>query len=77
MIRSEIESKYGKEMAEKIFESRYMRGVTCGARRISDGKPATCEDFNNDNAEFDFYEDDVERAFRDVTGKYVGPLEWD
>lgn len=77
MIRSEIEAKYGKIMAEKIFNSRYMQGVTCVGRRISDGKPATNEDFNSGNAEFDFYEDDIERAFRDVTGKYVSPLEWD
>ena len=64
MIRSEIEVKYGKEMTEKIFKSRYMQGVTCIGRRISDGKPAD-------------HEDDIGRAFRDVTGKFVHPMEWD
>lgn len=69
MIKSEIEAKYGKEMAEKIFASRYMQGVTCGVRRIEMGTDATCV--------ADYYEDDVERAYRDVTGKFVHPMEWD
>jgi hypothetical protein len=77
MIRSEIEAKYGKELTERLFKSRYMQGVTCIARRLSDGKPAMNEDFKNGNAELDFYEDDVERAFREMAGKFVHPLEWD
>jgi hypothetical protein len=69
MIRSEIESKYGKDLTEKIFASRYMKVVTCLGRIV--------KEISGESMELDFYEDDIDRAYRDVTGKFVHPMEWD
>ena len=62
MMWSEVEKKYGKELAKKMSKSRYLKGNTVTIR--PDGK-------------FDIPERDIDLAWRDVTGKAIHPLEWD
>jgi hypothetical protein len=61
MIWREVEEKYGKKIADKMKKSQYLNGVTCGMK----------------NGEIDWYDSDLDLAYRDVTGKYIHPEEWD
>ena len=61
MIWEEVEKKYGKELADKMNKSQYLQGITIEMR---DGKP-------------DIPEEDIIRAWKDVTGKFIHPLDWD
>ena len=62
MIWEEVEEKYGKKLADKMKKSKMLCGITMSLR--PDGK---C----------DIPEGDIHLAWKDVTGKYIHPLEWD
>ena len=62
MIWEEVENKYGKEIADKIKKSPFLRDVTVELRE--DGK-------------VDIPERDIELAYKDITGKPIQPWEWD
>lgn len=62
MIWSEVEDKYGKEMADKMKKSQYLFGITCVKR---------------DDGELDIPESDIELAYKDVTGQKIHPYEVD
>lgn len=62
MLWSDIEKKYGKEIAEKIKKSPLLRGITVSLRE--DGK-------------IDIPERDIELAYKDIMGKHIQPWEWD
>jgi hypothetical protein len=77
MIWKEVEAKYGKEIADKMAKSNWLQGITLVARRKSDGLPAEHKDYLSGDFEFDYYEDDLDRAYRDVMGQKISVTEWD
>ena len=62
MIWEEVEKEYGKEIADKMKSSRYLRGITLSF--TEDGKT-------------DFPESDIRLAYKDVMHIPIHPLEWD
>lgn len=62
MIWDEVTKKYGKEMADRIKKSPFLRGVTVELRE--DGKT-------------DIPERDIELAYKEIMGKPIQPWEWD
>lgn len=62
MIWEEVEKEYGKEIANKMKSSKYLRGITLSF--TEDGKT-------------DFPESDIRLAYKDVTGKPIYYEEWD
>lgn len=62
MLWSEVESRYGKRIANKMKHSKYLRGITITLR---------------DDGRMDIPEHDINLAYKDVTGKRIHPLEWD
>lgn len=62
MLWEEVEKKYGKKLAAKMKKSKWLHGITVKIRK--DGK-------------IDIPECDIDRAYRDVTGKSIHPSEWD
>ena len=61
MIWSEVEKKYGKEMADIMKTSQFLECITVTLR----------------DGEMDIPERDIDLAFRDVNGIAIGPEEWD
>jgi hypothetical protein len=62
MIWSEVEEKYGKEIADKIKKNRMLRGITITITK---------------NGEPDIPNIDIELAYKDVMGLPMHPMEWD
>ena len=62
MIWKEVEKKYGKEMADKMSKSLFLTGITISI---------------NKDGETNIPETDIIRAYKDVTGKKIHPLDWD
>ena len=62
MIWKEVEEKYGKKIVDKTRQSKYLRGIT--VELTNEGK-------------VDIPEYDIKIAYKDVTGKYISPFEWD
>ena len=62
MIWSDVEKKYGKEIADKMAKSEYLMAIT--VRKRSDG-------------EIDIPERDIYLAYKDVVGKPIHPFEFD
>lgn len=62
MNKKEIEKKYGKKLAAKIFKSGYMERITVTM---------------NPDGTTNIPERDVELALKDVKGERIGNEEWD
>jgi len=62
MIWKEVEEKYGKHVAEAMKDSKYLECITCTMTK---------------RGEVDIPERDIELAYREITGGYIHPLEWD
>ena len=62
MIWSEVVKEYGEELAEKMKNSQYLRGITCEI---------------TDDGEVDIPAQDIYLAYKDVTGKTIYTGEWD
>ena len=62
MIWEEVEKKYGKEIADKMSKSKYLRGITI---------ELTKED------KVDIPEGDIRLAYKDVMNMSIHFLEWD
>lgn len=62
MIWSEVEELFGLELAGKMRNSLYLKGVTCSL---------------TSSGELNFEESDILLAFKDVMGFLIGDLEWD
>ena len=57
----QVEKKFGKELADKMKKSDYLKGITvCTIGSITYIPPS-----------------DIERAYKDVTGKPINHLDWD
>ena len=61
MIWQEIVSEYGESVAEEMKHSSMLTGITVTKR----------------GDEWDIPREDVERAYRDVKGEFIHPLEMD
>lgn len=73
----EVEEKYGVETANKMKRSQWLQGITVLARKKSDCRPATYEDYECGNIVFEYPEEDIERAYLDVTGQSQKITDWD
>jgi len=62
MIWKDVEKNYGKEMADKMKESQYLKGITVTM---------------NKKGETDIPEGDIYLAWKDVNGKMIHVEEWD
>ena len=62
MIWEEVGKKYGKEIADKMSKSKYLRGIT--VELTEDGK-------------VDISEGDIAIAYKDITNKPIYYEEWD
>lgn len=62
MIWKDVEEQYGMDMANRMKNSKMLTGITVTIQ---------------DDGEFDIPERDIELAYRDVTGGYIHPFEWD
>ena len=61
MIWKEVETRFGKEMADAMKHSHYLQGITVS---LKDG-------------EVDYPESDIWLAFKDVMGERIHPFEID
>jgi len=61
MIWNEIIEKYGKDISDKMKDSKMLCCITVEIK----------------NGEFDYPERNIEIAYRDVTGIDIHYLEWD
>ena len=77
MRYQDIVRRYGKDTAFLIMNNRYMDGMTFRMIRVSDGCPATFLDYNSGDIEPDYFEDDIERAYRDIIGVPIYPSDGD
>lgn len=62
MIWKEVEKEYGKETADKMKLSKYLKNITLSFTK--DGKT-------------DIPESDIRLAYKDVMHISIHPLEWD
>ena len=62
MIWKDVEEQYGMDMANRMKNSKMLTGITVTIQ---------------EDGEFDIPERDIELAYRDVTGGYIHPFEWD
>ena len=62
MIWSEVEKKYGKELATKMSKSKYLQGITI--ELTEEGK-------------VDIPEGDIVLAYKDVMNMPIHYMEWD
>ncbi len=61
MYWEQVEKIYGKKLANKMKKSKYLQGITV---ILKDGK-------------HDIPKEDIERAYKDVTGEKIQDTDWD
>lgn len=62
MIWSEVITRYGKDMADRMEKSPMLKGITITIR---------------DDGKWDIPEEDILRAYRDILGETIHPHEID